>query len=47
MVILPRIDNLVIDLHERIRPGCTELFDSVTSGFSRKISTRELTLISR
>lgn len=42
-----RVDSIVAELHESLRPGCTERFDQATRGFRRLGSSRELTLVAR
>jgi FkbM family methyltransferase len=41
------VDNIVIELHERISPGCTALFEQVTNEFVTLGTSTELTLVSR
>jgi len=41
------VDNIVIELHETIRPGCTALFLQATRGFDIVAEGRELTLACR
>ena len=41
------VDNIVIELHEDLRPGCTSLFEDVTRKFSLRATSAELTLVSR
>lgn len=41
------VENIVIELHESIRPGCTALFERATAGFEVDFVGRELTLVSR
>jgi FkbM family methyltransferase len=41
------VDNIVIELHENLRPGCTALFSQVTSALDIVAKGRELTLASR
>ena len=42
-----QVDNIVIELHEHIRPGCTALFGQATRGFATKAVSTELTLVAR
>jgi FkbM family methyltransferase len=42
-----KVENIVIELHEDIRPGCTALFQSATPDFDVVFVGRELTLASR
>jgi hypothetical protein len=41
------VGNIVVELHEKIRPGCEQLFSSATQEFNKIAQTRELTLVSR
>ena len=41
------VDNIVVELHERFRPGCEELFMRHTSNFAATATSGELTLVSR
>ncbi|MEW9571163.1 FkbM family methyltransferase [Rhodanobacter sp. Si-c] len=41
------VDNIVIELHENIRPGVEHLFADATRGFDIKATSRELTLVCR
>lgn len=41
------VDNIVIELHETLRPGCSALFAEATKGFDVIAEGRELTLASR
>jgi FkbM family methyltransferase len=41
------VENIVIELHEDIRPGCTALFQRATPDFDVVFVGRELTLASR
>jgi len=42
-----RIDNIVIELHENIRPGVNSLFADATRDFKTRFTSRELTLVCR
>lgn len=44
---LDKVDNIVLELHEGIRPGCTALFRAMTSNFIERAGRNELTLVSR
>jgi FkbM family methyltransferase len=44
---IDKVENIVLELHENIQPGCTELFRKATSDFVELGSSRELTLVSR
>jgi len=44
---LELVENIVIELHETLRPGCTALFSRATPGFQVMVVGRELTLASR
>ena len=44
---LHRVDNIVIELHEGIRPGCTELFMNLMKDFRIAATSTELTLACR
>lgn len=41
------VENIIIELHERISPGCTALFERVTDGFITRGTSQELTLVSQ
>jgi FkbM family methyltransferase len=41
------VDNIVIELHENIRPGVEHLFTDATCSFDVKATSRELTLVCR
>lgn len=44
---LPRVDTIVVELHERLRPGCEALFAEATEAFRTIAVGRELKLVSR
>jgi len=44
---IDRVDNIVLELHDNIKPGCTDIFRKVTSSFVELATSRELTLVSR
>lgn len=44
---IDRTDNIIIELHESIRPGCSDLFYKATSSFKYRTSGGELDLVSR
>lgn len=41
------VDNIVLEIHESLRPGCTVVFNDHTKGFHTLGRTKELTLVSR
>lgn len=43
-----RVENIIVELHDRKRPGCTEAFRAATCEvFAAKATTQELTLATR
>lgn len=44
---IDKVGNIVIELHDRLRPGCSALFRKTISGFDIVANGRELTLASR
>lgn len=41
------VENIIVELHDRFRPGCTDAFLASTRGFTTVAKTRELTLATR
>jgi FkbM family methyltransferase len=39
---IDRIDSLIVELHERTKPGCNESFYAATSGFDKEWSQEDL-----
>jgi len=44
---IARVDSMVVELHEGLRPGCSALFAQVTAAFPTRAAGGELTLVSR
>lgn len=44
---IDRVDNIIVELHDRKRRGCTEAFRAATAAFEIRAETRELTLAVR
>jgi FkbM family methyltransferase len=44
---LCRVDSIVAELHDRMRPGCEALFGKVTAEFSSREESGELVFVSR
>lgn len=42
-----RVRNIVVELHERLRPGCDAAFEEATEEFEHLASSAELTLVAR
>ena len=44
---IDRVDAIAVELHERIRPGVTDVFEAATKDFARRIERGEITFVSR
>lgn len=44
---IDKVDNIVLELHENIKAGCTDIFCKATNTFVELAKSRELTLVSR
>ena len=44
---IDKVDGIVIELHENLKPGCTDLFRKMTGDFVQTAVGRELTVVSR
>ncbi len=44
---IDKVDNIVLELHENLRPGCTDIFRKATGAFVELARSTELTLVSR
>jgi FkbM family methyltransferase len=44
---IDRVDCLVVELHERFRPGCTQLFDAIADRFDHRWEDGELQICTR